>query len=55
MIKEDERLSGQEILHHTCKADLIAIRPVTAGDERIREYLGYIPYEYVDGRNYHDK
>ena len=54
MIEEDKRLSSREIRCHICKADLNALRPVTAGDKSIGEYLGYIPYECVDGMNYLD-
>lgn len=46
---------GHEALCHTCKADLVNIRPVKTGDGAIGEHLGYIPYECVGGRKYHDQ
>lgn len=46
---------GHETLRHTCRASLINVRPATTGDEGIIEYLGYQPYECVNGRSYYDK
>lgn len=36
---------NRQVLHYTCKADLINIVPVGTGDESIIDYLGYQPYE----------
>lgn len=43
---------SSERLCHTCKADLIKISSIATGDESIKDYLGYIPYECIMGKNY---
>lgn len=41
---------GRKVMCHTCVADIVNIRPVTAGDDNMVDFLGYQPYECIEGR-----